>query len=87
MWKFIKQYPAKYLRYYLAGFVFLVVTTYVTTLIPLKIKHAVDLIQLSSTSSVMLRQAVFMIIGLALVLVVCRTLSRILIFIPGRFVE
>ena len=38
MWIFIKSYTFKYWRYYLFGLLFLVITNYLTTVIPLKLK-------------------------------------------------
>jgi len=65
----------------------LLITTYVMTLIPIKIKDAIDLLHDSTTTAPLIQDVALVIIGLAVILVVTRTLSRLLIFIPARFVE
>lgn len=85
--QFIRQYVVKHWKYYASGLVFLLITTYISTLIPLKIKAAVDLIQDPNTTASLLKHSVLGIIVLAGSLIVARSLSRILIFIPGRYIE
>ena len=86
MWQFIKTYPTKYWKWYLVGLLALIITTYVTTLIPLEIKTIVDFIS-NNASWNTLKVHVLRLIGLAAILAVVRTFSRVLIFTPGRYVE
>ena len=86
MWEFIKTYPFKYWRWYIIGFIALIVTTLITTLIPLEIMKIIDLINEESAWQV-LKPHIFTLVSLAIGLAVVRTLSRILIFTPGRYVE
>lgn len=90
---FIKQYTYKHWKWYLAGFVFLLITNFLSTIIPLYIKDAIDFITLQYSPYLLpqLKASVwsilFWIIGYAFLLVFVRTFSRILIFLPGRNVE
>jgi ABC-type multidrug transport system, ATPase and permease components len=86
MFNFIKTYTFKYWKLYFFGFLALMITNYVATTIPLKIKEAVDYIQTPS-SATSLSSIISTLIILALILAASRSLSRILIFIPGRNVE
>ena len=86
MWQFIKTYPTKYWKWYLLGLIALIVTTYITTLIPLEIKTIVDFISQKASWDT-LKIHVLRLIGLAAILAIVRTFSRVLIFTPGRYVE
>lgn len=86
MLQFLKTYPSRYWRYYLGGLLALIVTNYVAALIPRKIEAAIDLLGPNETSEQIL-EYVWIIAILSLVLFVVRSISRILIFYPGRFVE
>ena len=86
MWSFIKEYPTIYWRWYLMGFISLVLTTFITTLIPIEIMHIIDAIN-ESKSWALLQPIIIKLIALAIGLAIVRTLSRILIFTPGRHVE
>ena len=86
MWQFIKTYPTKYWKWYLFGLITLIITTYITTLIPLEIKTIVDFISQQAGWDT-LKVHVLRLIGLAIILAVVRTFSRVLIFTPGRYVE
>ena len=86
MWLFIKTYPLRYWPWYTAGLLALIATTYITTLIPLEIKYIIDAIQ-QSLSWDTLKPMVMRLILLATLLAGVRTLSRVLIFTPGRYVE
>ena len=86
MWLFIKTYPFKYWPWYIAGLTALILTTFITTLIPIEIMHIIDSINANS-GWLQLKPNVIRLIGLAGVLAIVRTLSRILIFTPGRYVE
>ena len=86
MYRFIKTYTFPYWPYYLTGAIALTLTNYVATLIPLKIKDAIDLFEQSGQIGLLL-PLLKTVVGLAVVLIFVRTLSRVLIFIPGRKVE
>ncbi|MBI60531.1 hypothetical protein CL657_04875 [bacterium] len=83
---FIRQYVLKYWLYYSAGFFALIATNYIATIIPLYIQNAVDLLA-NKESFNLIKPFLIKIIIFASVLAVVRTLSRVLIFFPGRFVE
>jgi ATP-binding cassette subfamily B multidrug efflux pump len=86
MWPFIRAYPLRYWGWYSIGLITLVITTVVTTWIPLTVQHIIDAIH-SNATWIALRPLVLNLIGLAILLAIFRTLSRILIFTPGRYVE
>ncbi len=87
MLNFLKNYPSKYWKFYLAGILALLATNYVSTLIPRKIEAAIDVLRLETPTQSELGEIVASIILLSVCLLAIRTLSRILIFFPGRFVE
>jgi len=89
MLEFLKKYPSRYWRYYLGGLVALIVTNYVAALIPRKIEGAIDLLDKATVAepSERILNYVWIVAGLSLVLFIVRSISRILIFYPGRFVE
>jgi ATP-binding cassette subfamily B protein len=86
MLSFLK-YPAKYWPWYLFGIVALLATNIITSLIPRKLEEAVNHLQKTNTNPEMIWHILWGIVILALGLMLVRTLSRIFIFFPGRFVE
>ncbi|MBT5856568.1 ABC transporter ATP-binding protein [bacterium] len=86
-WAFMRRYPAQHWPWYLSGLVALIITNYITTLIPLKVKDIINGLTQSANSLPNIQDPIIILIGLSLVLLVSRSLSRILIFFPGRFVE
>ncbi|MGA0242090.1 MAG: ABC transporter ATP-binding protein [Candidatus Marinamargulisbacteria bacterium] len=86
MWLFIKTYPCRYWPWYIAGVIALILTTFITTLIPLEIMQIIDAIH-NTKGWNDLKPMVYQLIGLAIGLAIIRTLSRIFIFTPGRYVE
>ncbi len=86
MYRFIKQFAFRYWPYYLAGLLALIATNFIATVIPLKIKTAIDLL-IEKQTFPLLKNMLIQIICLAIGLGITRTLSRLLIFFPGRFVE
>ncbi len=74
--------------WYTGGFIFLAITIYTSVTIPEYIQKSIDIISQGPTGN---REAfynyVFIILGLAIVLILVRTFSRILIFVPGRLIE
>tara|TARA_A100001015_G_scaffold16268_2_gene19045 strand:- start:4402 stop:6147 length:1746 start_codon:yes stop_codon:yes gene_type:complete len=87
MWVFVKRYTFKYWPYYAVGFLFLIITNYISTLIPLLLKNVLDLILIPSTTFSIIRPTLLAIVFYAVILAFTRTLSRVLIFIAGRRVE
>ena len=85
MWNFIKEFGFPYKKYYLFGLLALIATTFVTTLIPLEIKNAINAIEVHQISKI--PQIILTTVILSLILIIVRSLSRILIFIPGRNIE
>lgn len=86
MTRFIYQFVLPYWPYYLGGLIALIITNYIITVIPLKIQQVIDLIIANDTPT-SIKHALILIVGLAILLALSRTLSRVLIFFPGRFVE
>ena len=86
MLSFIKQYPLRYWPWYLLGLIALIFTTFITTLIPIEIMKIIDAIN-QKKEWFMLKGNVIRLILFAISLAIVRTLSRILIFTPGRYVE
>ena len=86
MWNFIKRYPLRYWKWYIVGLFTLVLTTFITTLIPIEIMRIIDAIN-NGSDWLTLKPMVIRLIALAAGLAIVRTLSRILIFTPGRYVE
>ncbi len=74
--------------WYTGGIIFLWLTIWVSVTIPEFIQKSIDLIgQGPEGVKKEFREMVLAILGLALVLILFRTLSRVLIFIPGRLIE
>ena len=71
----------------LSGFIFLILTNYISTLIPLLFKDVIDSLDSNSTTASVIKPILISIVVYAVVLAATRTLSRILIFIAGRRVE
>jgi ATP-binding cassette subfamily B multidrug efflux pump len=87
MFRFIKQFAFPYWIYYLFGLVALIITNYIATLIPLIVRDIIDYITQGGADFSVIRPLLLSIIGLAVVLMVARSFSRILIFFPGRSME
>jgi len=74
--------------WYTGGTVFLWLTIWVSVTIPEYIQRSIDLIARKQAGAEgEFQKMVLMILGLSLVLILFRTLSRVLIFIPGRLIE
>ena len=87
LWHFIKQYPGRYWHYYAFGTLALIITTIVMTLIPIQVKSIVNTISQKNLPADALHAPILILVGLSIILGIMRTLSRILIFFPGRFIE
>ncbi len=74
--------------WYTGGTIFLWLTIWVSVTIPEYIQRSIDLIGRGPGGvKEEFQQLVLTILGLSLVLILFRTLSRVLIFIPGRLIE
>jgi ATP-binding cassette subfamily B protein len=74
--------------WYTGGIVFLWLTIWVSVTIPEFIQRSIDLIGHGPDGvEAEFRRMVLYILGLSLVLILFRSLSRVLIFIPGRLIE
>lgn len=91
MWsklKFLLRYTHRYRWWYSGGIVFLALTIWASVTIPEYIQKSIDAIALGRVdSSGDFYQYVGLILLLALGLIVVRSLSRVLFFVPGRLVE
>mgnify|MGYP006418302993 CR=1 FL=1 len=85
MWKFINQYVKKYWLIYSCGFIALTATNLAAVRIPLEIKAIIDGLKTNDQSD--LKRFFLVIVGLAAIIFISRTLSRLFFFIPGRNVE
>lgn len=91
MWSklnFLLRYTHRYRWWYAGGIVFLALTIWASVTIPEYIQKSIDAIALGRVdSSGDFYQYVGLILLLALGLMVVRSLSRVLFFVPGRLVE
>lgn len=87
MLQFFRTYALRHWFLYLLGLICLLITNVIVTLIPLKIKDIVQILELNTTDASNLTSLCWQMILLALGLCFFRTLSRIFIFTPGRLVE
>ncbi|TNF23450.1 MAG: ABC transporter ATP-binding protein [Deltaproteobacteria bacterium] len=83
--RFWRNYCARHLRSYLAGFAFLAATTLLTVGIPVFVEQAVNAMEAHAPSDAVAWAIAVVVAGLGIMVV--RTLSRILFFNPGREVE
>jgi ATP-binding cassette subfamily B protein len=83
LWRLVAVYAWRYRWWYAAGVVFLSITNWLTVSIPAEIGGAID--ALRSSASVGHHVAAIALMGVGVI--AARTLSRILIFNPGRHVE
>ena len=86
--RFVRDYPARYWRWYLAGGVFLWATNWLAVHIPLELATAVDALRAQEDDAQqVLLQAAGVIAAMGAAVIGVRTLSRVLFFTPGRLVE
>ena len=86
IWRVYRQYALRYWVWYLAGFLCLYGTNWLSVKIPLELGKGIDLLEQGGASSDVIAAA--LTIGwMGLGVIVIRTLSRVLIFTPGRYVE
>jgi len=86
--KFLLKYTHQYRWWYTGGLIFLALTVWISVTIPGFIQKTIDLIADGRAGNVSdFQRNVLIIVGLALMLILVRTLSRILIFFPARLIE
>lgn len=83
IWRLLKEYAWRYRWSYLAGAAFVWLTNYLSVSIPGQIGHAIDALRADASVG----RYVAAIAAMGLGVIVVRTLSRILIFNPGRHLE
>jgi len=86
--KFLLKYTHQYRWWYTGGIIFLVLTVWISVTIPGFIQKSIDLIaEGRAGNEADFHKNVLIIVGLAIGLILVRTLSRILIFFPARLIE
>ncbi len=86
--KFLLKYMHQYRWWYTGGIIFLVVTVWISVTVPAFIQKTIDLIaEGRAGNEAEFQKNVLIIVGLAVGLILVRTLSRILIFFPARLIE
>jgi len=85
---FLLRYTHRYRWWYTGGIIFLVLTVWISVTIPEFIQTTIDLIADGRAGNESdFHKNVLIIVGLAVALILVRTLSRILIFFPARLIE
>ena len=85
---FLLKYTHRYRWWYTGGIIFLILTVWISVTIPGFIQKSIDLISSGpEEGKTDFYNNVLIIFALALVLILVRTLSRILIFFPARLIE
>ncbi len=85
---FLLIYAKRFRWWYAGGIIFLGLTIWVSVTIPEYIQKTIDIIAQGRVGNEdMFLQYVGMILGLALILILVRSFSRILFLVPGRLIE
>ena len=86
--RFSRQYLTRYFHWYLVGTLALVATNWLSVTIPLYLAEGIDALTAhDGTPLDIVRQNAAIIAGMGLLIVVVRTISRLMFFTPGRLVE
>ncbi|RKD91589.1 ABC transporter ATP-binding protein [Mangrovibacterium diazotrophicum] len=86
--KFVFKYTHQYRWWYTGGIIFLALTVWASITIPEFIQKTIDLIAAGKAGNESeFQRNVLIIVGLAVTLILVRSLSRILIFVPARLIE
>ncbi len=86
--RFLFHHTQHYRWWYLGGILALTVTVWVSVTIPDYIQHTIDLIAGGrAENEAQFHHNIMLIIALAVILILVRSLSRILIFVPARLIE
>lgn len=86
-WNFSQRYAFKYLWWFALGFLFVFLTQFLAVAIVEQIKQAIDAADVNGATAKTILPFVGAIAILALVTIVVRTISRLLIFTPARLME
>ncbi|SFD81628.1 ABC transporter ATP-binding protein [Thermophagus xiamenensis] len=85
---FLLKYTYRYRWWYLGGFIFLGLTIWTSVTIPDYIRRSIDTINKGALANHQeFYRYIIILFALAFVLIIVRTLSRILIFVPARLIE
>ncbi|MFV0520844.1 MAG: ABC transporter ATP-binding protein [Mangrovibacterium sp.] len=86
--KFILNYTNRYKWWYLGGAISLIFTVWTSVTIPQYIQKTIDLLGGSRLENEQqLKHNIFIVVILAFSLILVRSLSRILLFVPARLIE
>lgn len=86
--KFLLKYTHKFRWWYTGGILFLILTVGISVSIPDYLQKSIDLISAGAQEDHNeFYKYVKIILALAIILIIVRSLSRILFFIPGRLIE
>jgi len=86
--RFLLYYTKRFRWWYFGGFIFLVLTIWTSVTIPEYIQRSIDIIAQGRVGNEdQLYKYVGILLLLAVVLILVRTFSRILFFVPGRLIE
>lgn len=83
---FARSFALPLWRWYLGGFIFLILTNYIAVEIPVLVKNVINQFHTSSDRTA-LTNTTILIVLLGFSQIVIRTLSRVFIFWPGRVIE
>lgn len=86
MLSFVRRYVMPFWLWFVAGSFFLFITNYLAVQIPIQLAKAIDAIRVGNQPQTLYYAIVTIAVMGALVIIV-RTLSRVLFFTPGRLVE
>ena len=84
--RFLRTFALPYLPVYALGIAALLATNYINVLIPKYIQEAIDSLEKGAPAA-QVESALLALGGFAAVVIITRTLSRILFFNPGRTIE
>lgn len=87
MWSFSKRYLFRYWPWFLGGFTLVFITQYIAVRIVDQTRQAVDAVNATDAVAQTVMPFVWHIVVLAVLLVIVRTVSRLLVFTPGRLIE
>jgi ATP-binding cassette subfamily B multidrug efflux pump len=87
LWRFIRIYAARYKHWYAGGLVALLATNLLAVAIPRALEAALRAVDPRVSDGSGVGAAVAIMVGAALALVLVRTASRMLVFVPGREAE
>ncbi len=84
---FTRRYGVRYLHWYAGGTLMLAATNWLSVTIPLVLADGIDALALGAAGEARVLRAAALIALMGAVVIVVRTLSRLLFFTPGRLVE